>query len=93
MLAKRPASHRPYLYMLAQDILAAAVELGFDRAGIAPAEALPELEHFAPWIEQGRAASMEYLARKATHEEAARPTPYLREDIRHVLPWARSVVC
>ena len=93
VLAKRPASHRPYLYMLAQDILAAAVELGFDRAGIAPAEALPELEHFAPWIEQGRAASMEYLARKATHEEAARPTPYLREDIRHVLPWARSVVC
>ncbi len=79
--------------MLSQDILAAAVELGFDRAGIAPAEALPELNHFAPWIEQGRAATMEYLARKTAGEEPNRPAPYLREDIRNVLPWARSVVC
>ncbi|HZT72955.1 MAG TPA: tRNA epoxyqueuosine(34) reductase QueG [Terriglobales bacterium] len=74
---------------LRRAVLAAARELGFELAGIAPAQALPELQAFPAWIASGRAGEMRYLERKAPRADA----PYARENILHVFPWARSVVC
>jgi hypothetical protein len=36
----------------------AARESGFDLAGVAPVTDAPELAHFGPWIEAGRAGEM-----------------------------------
>lgn len=59
-----------------------ARELGFDLCGIAPAEAVPEAFRMREWIARGYAGDMGYLPR----------TVRVREDVRRVLPSARSVV-
>ena len=64
------------------DIKAHARSLGFDLVGIAPAAALPELTRLNEWLARGYAGEMTYLAKSAK----------AREDIRHVLPSARSVI-
>lgn len=64
------------------DIKAKARELGFDLCGIAPADALPETNHFREWLGRGYAGEMRYLERSAAR----------REDPRRVLPSARSIV-
>lgn len=57
---------------------------GFCACGIAPAEPLPEdARAIARWVEQGRNASLEYMARHADK----------REDIRRMVPGARSIIC
>jgi epoxyqueuosine reductase len=56
--------------------------LGFDRCGVAPALALPELDGIHDWLARGHAGEMRYLERSA--EE--------RADIRRFLPSARSVI-
>jgi epoxyqueuosine reductase len=61
---------------------ALAVEAGFDMAGVAAAEAPPELGFFAEWIARGYAGEMSYLT-----SQAAR-----RANLRTAFPWARSVV-
>ncbi len=66
----------------AADIKSYARSLGFDLCGIAPATALPELARLKEWLAHGYAGEMTYL------EKSARA----REDIRHVLPSARSVI-
>ena len=66
----------------APDIKSQARSLGFDLCGIAPATALPELARLKEWLARGYAGEMTYLEKSA---EA-------REDIRHVLPSARSVI-
>lgn len=63
-------------------IRARALELGFDRCGIAPAADLPELLYLRTWLEKGYAGEMGYLARTAAR----------RADVRTVLPSAQSVV-
>jgi epoxyqueuosine reductase len=68
-------------------ITAAAVkgrarELGFDRCGIARADAYPELSFLAEWLDRGYAATMSWMHRSAER----------RADVRHVVPGARSVV-
>lgn len=69
--------------MLTSDaIRARAIELGFDRCGVAPAVRLPELARLHDWIARGHAGEMRYLARSAAE----------RADIRRVLPSARSVI-
>ncbi len=60
-----------------------AREAGFDVAGVAAAEAPPELAAFARWIDAGNAGEMAYLT-----SQVAR-----RSDLRAAFPWARSVVC
>jgi epoxyqueuosine reductase len=60
-----------------------ALEVGFDLAGIAPAEAHHRLARLADWIDRGYAGDMRYLDK--SREE--------RLDPRRVLPTARSVVC
>jgi len=63
-------------------IKAKALELGFDLCGIAPASALPELSFFREWLERGYGGTMEYLRRSAAR----------RDDVRRVLPSARTVI-
>ncbi len=56
--------------------------LGFDLCGIAPAESVPEPGRIREWIARGYAGDMGYLPRTAR----------AREDVRRVLPSARSVI-
>jgi epoxyqueuosine reductase len=75
---------------LLQELRDQAAELGFDLAGVTPAEAdsWAELARFAPWIEAGYAGEMQYL--KTTNDAGV----YKRESLRNALPWARSaIVC
>lgn len=55
---------------------------GFDRVGFARAEEPPRFAGFLSWLEQGRHAGMDYLARTAP----------VRADPRELLAGARSVV-
>jgi epoxyqueuosine reductase len=59
-----------------------ARELGFGLCGIAPAAGFPELRFQKEWIARGYAGNMGYLPRTAER----------RQDVRHVLPSARSVI-
>jgi epoxyqueuosine reductase len=68
---------------LAAEVKRRARELGFDLVGIAPAGPSPRRDYVRRWIDEGRAGSMEYLARR--FEE--------RTDSAVYLPGARSVVC
>ena len=60
-----------------------ALEAGFDLAGIARADAPPDLAFFAQWVGRGHAGEMAYLT-----SQVAR-----RSDLRAAFPWARSVLC
>ena len=68
---------------LAMAIKRRAVELGFDLVGIAPADPSPRKDYVRRWIDESRAGSMEYLARR--FDERTDPGTYL--------PGAQSVVC
>src|SRR5262249_49773386 len=75
---------------LLQELREQASEVGFDLAGVTPADtdSWAELARFAPWIEAGYAGEMQYL--KATNEAGV----YKRESLRNALPWAKSaIVC
>jgi epoxyqueuosine reductase len=69
--------------MTGERIKEAALETGFDLAGVAPAEAPPELAAFARWVQNGYAGEMAYLT-----EQVER-----RSDLQAAFPWARSVIC
>ena len=71
------------LSALAAEVKRRARELGFDLVGIAPADPSPRRDYVRRWIDEGRAGSMEYLARR--FEERTDPAVYL--------PGAQSVVC
>lgn len=64
----------------------AAVEAGFDLAGIAPVADAPELEYFPRWIADGHAGEMKYLEAR---DEQGR---LKRASLAHAAPWARSVI-
>lgn len=61
-----------------------ALDCGFELAGIAAADPLPEAAFFLEWARQGMAGEMTYL----TGERAA-----LRLDPKTVLPTTRSIIC
>jgi epoxyqueuosine reductase len=67
---------------LTEHIKEKAYELGFDLIGIAPATRAPHANAYASWVDAGYAATMGYLTR-----DVAR-----RQDLRHALPGACSVV-
>jgi len=58
------------------------LEAGFDLAGVASADAPPELALFTEWIARGYAGEMAYLTSQRER----------RADLRTAFPWARSVV-
>ena len=64
----------------------AAREAGFDLAGIAGVRDFPELDRFPDWIAAGYAGEMKYMEGR---DEAGR---LKRASLRHVVPWARSVI-
>lgn len=68
---------------LAAEIKSLALEVGFDRAGIATLEPLEQGSAYLRWIERGDHAGMGYLAERI--EERLEPAK--------VLPGARSVLC
>jgi epoxyqueuosine reductase len=68
---------------LAHRVKTLAVEIGFDLAGIARADAPPELAFFSEWIARGHAGEMAYLTTQVAK----------RRDLRQAFPWAVSVVC
>jgi epoxyqueuosine reductase len=68
--------------LTAESLKRRARELGFDLCGIAPAGPVSEPGRIHQWIARGYAGDMGYLPRTAR----------VREDVRHVLPSARSVI-
>ena len=68
--------------LTAESVKQRARALGFDLCGVAPAEAVPEPGRIREWLARGYAGDMGYLPRTAA----------LREDVRRVLPSARSVI-
>lgn len=67
---------------LSDRIVQRALELGFDRAGIAPAAPLPHAPALGRWIEAGHQGEMRYMARN----------PEVRADPAALMEGARSVV-
>jgi epoxyqueuosine reductase len=69
--------------MLTSSVVKAhALELGFDRCGIAPVGPFPELAFLDEWLRRGYAGTMTYLGRSARK----------RRDVRVLEPNAQSVV-
>src|SRR5215472_18199691 len=58
-----------------------AREAGFDLAGVAPLAVWKDLEFARSWVERGLGGEMRYLQNPK------------RDDPRHLLPSAKSVVC
>lgn len=67
---------------LTQAIKQKALQLGFDRMGVAPAEPVPDLQYYIDWVEAGYAGEMGYMERD----------PERRSDVTRVVPQAKSVV-
>jgi len=67
-------------------IKAAALELGFDLAGIAGIGEFPELSSFPDWIAEGRAGEMRYLEARNDAGELKRAA------LKNAAPWAKSIV-
>ncbi len=61
-----------------------AQELGFDLCGVTPAQPSPTLNAYLRWIEQGMHGAMGYMARA---DRVRR-----RQDLREILPAARSLI-
>jgi len=68
--------------VFSSEIKAQASALGFDRCGIARAEAYDELTFLDEWLARGYAGTMTWMNRTARR----------RRDVRNVLPSARSVI-
>lgn len=63
--------------LIASAVKAHALELGFDRCGIAPVGPFPELLFFEEWLRRGYAGTMTYLnrsARRRRHAGDAEPS-------------------
>jgi epoxyqueuosine reductase len=70
--------------MQLETIQALAHQHGFELAGVAPANPIPDTDRFHRWLSKGMAGEMKYL----TDHRAA-----VRSDINRLLPGARSVIC
>lgn len=71
---------------ISQTVAAIAADAGFDLSGIAAVGDSRELEYFPQWIAEGRAGEMKYLEAR---DEQGR---LKRASLKHIAPWARSVV-
>lgn len=70
--------------MLAEQVKAVARSLGFELAGIAPADPPEDFARYESWASQGMAGAMGYLTDRRAE---------IRRDVRNLLPSARSVIC
>ncbi|PYV56669.1 MAG: tRNA epoxyqueuosine(34) reductase QueG [Acidobacteria bacterium] len=68
------------------EIKKAALDAGFELAGIASFGDFPELARFPEWISAGRAGEMKYLESRDDQGKLR------RASLRSVFPWARSVI-
>jgi epoxyqueuosine reductase len=68
--------------LTAESVKQHARTLGFDLCGVAPADGVPDAGRIREWLARGYAGDMGYLPRTAR----------LREDVRRILPSARSVI-
>ncbi|MGH7802294.1 MAG: tRNA epoxyqueuosine(34) reductase QueG [Thermodesulfobacteriota bacterium] len=59
-----------------------ALEIGFDLIGISPVDLFPENQFYKEWLARGFAGEMKYMEKE----------PEKREDIRNMLPDAKSVI-
>jgi epoxyqueuosine reductase len=66
-----------------QSIKEKALEIGFDLVGISPVDSFPENQFYKEWLARGFAGEMKYMERE----------PQKRENIKNVLPEAKSVIC
>lgn len=64
----------------------AALDAGFDLAGIAPVHDFKELAAFPEWVAAGRAGEMKYLESRTESGELR------RASLKAIFPWARSVL-
>src|SRR5437588_12244495 len=66
----------------------AALEAGFDLAGIAPVrkEDLPEMAAFIQWVDEGRAGEMKYMEARTESGELR------RASATNAAPWVRSII-
>jgi epoxyqueuosine reductase len=73
-----------------REVIAACLELGFARAGIAPAAPTQREQEFLAWLAAGKHGDMAYLEQYLRE----RPRPCCRErlDPRVLVPGARSVI-
>ncbi len=70
--------------MTSTEIRALAHQCGFELAGVTRAEPIEDRARYHAWVEAGYAGEMGYL----TDHRAV-----IRDDPRHLLPSARSVIC
>src|SRR4051812_22345631 len=68
---------------LAAEIKQRARALGFDLVGICDASPSRYRDYFRQWLDQGRAGTMDYLARRFDE----------KTDVTRYMPGARSVIC
>jgi epoxyqueuosine reductase len=73
---------------LARTVKSAAMDAGFDLAGVASLESenFPELYKFPEWIAEGHAGEMKYLERRTESGDLQ------RSSAKNAAPWARSIV-
>ena len=73
---------------MAQAVKRAALNAGFDLAGIAPVrpEDLPEIHAFIEWVAAGRAGEMKYM------ESRTESGDLRRVSAANAAPWVRSIV-
>ena len=74
------------IHEITRSVKRAALEAGFELAGVAPVREFDELAYFPRWIAEGHAGEMKYLEAR---DEAGR---LKRESLQVAAPWARSVV-
>src|SRR5207244_10853186 len=70
--------------MDSSSVIAMALASGFELAGVASAEPVPDIERFERWTHAGMAGEMRYL----TDHRAE-----VRADVKRLLPSAKSVIC
>jgi len=70
--------------MLAETVKRLAHDCGFELAGVARAEPLPEAGYYRRWIQAGMAGAMSYLTDRRGE---------MRADPRSLLASARSIIC
>ena len=61
-------------------------EAGFELVGVAGVGEFPELAQYPTWIDEGHAGEMKYLEARDAEGRLK------RASLRHVAPWARSVI-